>query len=151
MITDPLVFSLPSTPHVLTLSAWMSDDYLGEDFGYWDEVDITCPHEPPTEHMPCAIWDLCGCPGNLAEMSSFDGGAGTGEGPCPTSAIGRHHYHEGKPHRPLPVCFARDWADDVGDTALEMGLRAGAYLVSPWWDDGSIRLDLIDPLVVVNR
>lgn len=147
---DPLVFRPPDHPHILTLSPADSDPYDGEDFGYWDDCDITCPHQPAVPRMPCAVWDYCGCEATAADSPVWDGGEGTGVGPCPTSPTGAHHYIDGEPNQPTARCFTFDWDEAIRDAAFELGLPAGTWLVRPWWDGDTLQLDLIDPLVVTQ-
>lgn len=137
-------------PHTLTLSTWTGEPYGGEDAHRWDEAEIECPHQPATETMPCAQWEPCGCPGNLAEAPLYEGGDGDGRGPCARSATGVHHYIDGEPNQPVASCFARDWEDEVAERAFELGLMPGRHLVRPWWDGDQIQLELVEPQAVAR-
>jgi hypothetical protein len=141
----------PSEPtHTMVLDTWEGDQYLGEDFGHWDYTNISCPHQPPTEHMPCAMWEPCGCTPKLTESPEYDGGTGIGEGPCPNSKTGQHRYIDGEPNLPTARCWTRDWESSIGDRAFDLGLPAGTYSVRPWWDGDMVHIDLVDPLVVTQ-
>jgi hypothetical protein len=137
-----------AAPHVLTLSTYDGQSYDGEDFGYWDDHDITCPHHPPTATMACAAWEPCGCDqGTLGELDHHED-LHQGSWPCRTSPTGQHRYVEGEPNRPVGRCWAREWDREISDAAFGMRLPAGKYLIRPWWDGETAQFDLIDPLVV---
>lgn len=137
------------TPHTLTLTPWDGNDYEGEEFGSWDDCAITCPHQPGTASMPCAVWEPCGCPaGTVGETD--DPEELTGDWPCPASKTGTHRYIEGEPNRPTPTCWTRDWDMEISHTAFHLGLQAGTYSVRPWWDRETVKLELIDPLVATT-
>jgi hypothetical protein len=133
-------------PHILTLASW--NNYDGEDFGCWDYAEITCPYQPATVLMSCASWEPCGCaPGFVGELDFHDAFIHHEDWPCSASPSGMHRYVEGEPHRPMAVCWTQDWDDSIEQTAFELGLPAGTYLVHPWWDGDAIGFDLVDPLM----
>lgn len=129
-------------PHILTLA---NGD--GEDAHIWDYAELTCPHHPPTTLMPCAVWVDCGCSAKITNQNWP-----TGDGPCPRSATGQHHYIDGEPSRPHAECFAEQWSGSAEfcDAAFELNLPPGRYRVRPWWDGVGFRLELIDKQAVTR-
>lgn len=137
---------MTTEPHVLTLRL-VDDDYDPECPNFWDEAELTCPHIPPTATMPCAVWDLCGCKPKTAEITNVDWGIGSG--PCPTSAIGVHHYYEGEPQKPLAECWPVEHADELDHVARELGLPPGTYFVIPHCVNDALQLEVVaDPTEV---
>lgn len=125
---------LRKLPHTLILTTYNGEPYEEEDAEFWDQAEIRCPHDPPSELVPCAVWDRCGCKPKRGQRV---------RGRCPKSATGWHWIDdEGEPNRPIASCWPADHAEGLEETARELGLPPGEYKVRPWCDDGGIRLEL---------
>lgn len=149
MTTEPA-----ELPHALKLS--LTGDYDPDEPGWWDAAELICPHNPPTELMPCAVFVPCGCTPVSYEFDNWyhryvgddeidpliDPGA---LGPCPQSATGAHHYAEGEPNRPAAECWPKLHVEDLDEAATELGLPPDVYAVWPRNNgDGGLEL-LCDP------
>lgn len=144
-------------PHILILSQSNPDDWDSPDgVNEWDDVEITCLHEP-SELMPCAVWVRCGCEPVVyedfetgwywgLELDEIDPLIGhPGQGPCPRAASGEHRYWEGEPCRPDAECWPVRHADvdALRDAATDLALPPGRYEVFPRPDgDGGMELPL---------
>lgn len=127
-------------PHTLILSTWDGEPYDGEDAHIWDHAELICPHQPPTDTMPCAVWKSCGC-------RATPPGRGTGTERCGRSSTGMHRYFNDRPPAVM-FCWTQDWIDRIADWALDLGLQPGTHLVRPWWDGDQLRLETVEPQAV---
>lgn len=120
-------------PHALILSTYSGEPYDGEDAKYWDNAELRCPYDPPSELMPCAVWDRCGCKPKPSQVV---------RGRCPHSSTGWHWIDdEGEPNRPRAECWPTHHAEGLDDAAFELDLPPGTYLVRTFYEEGCIRLE----------
>lgn len=111
---------------------------------FWTTATLTCPHQPPSPSMPCAVHGgRCGCPPGTDEQTD---GWGYGSGPCPESATGEHVYFDGLPLMPQAECWAVHHADGLDDAAFGLPLGPGVHEVWPRSVDGRIELCLTAPV-----
>lgn len=137
-------------PHILTLSTWDGEPYDGEDAHIWDQANITCPHQPATETMPCAAREPCGCPGGLIGIAECGETVRNGGALCSRSMIGVHCYINNEPNRPVARCWTDGWDSDIAERAFDLGLMPGTHLVRPWWDGDRVQLELVKPQAVTR-
>lgn len=128
----PTVSGAPSTPpelaHTLILSTADTRPGTAGTGPYWDTAELICPHQPPTELMPCAAQTPCGCH-PTADLCAHP------DALWPRS----HHPVGGVMCRPVAECMTAN--RPVEDAADELGLPPGRWSVRPSWD-GQLRLEI---------
>jgi hypothetical protein len=116
-------------PHILDLTTTDGLPYDSEEDAHvWDYAELTCPYQPPSELMPCAVMVPCGCPDPAVDPTV-----------CPKSVTGHHRLADGEMVRPDAECWAAPWTDGITEAAHELGLPPGRYEVEPEWVDDTIR------------